>query len=352
MVRELLNVQAAGAVRQRLAASASVATVLSSVPASRTGCRHSVFVSKFAVFETADGTFCCHGCASVFRFLEDHGLTHSTPATPVPASRSRGRQRDAARFAALDDPAVASGSSTRPTATQSRRFAVPSIHCASCVWLLEQLWRFDRRHPALRSRSACGAPCASTFQPAARSACARSPNGSPRSATSRVIDARARCRPRCRRRGATLYLQARRRRLRVRQHHAVQHPALRQRRAARAGVPAALRRAQHRCSRCRCCSSAPSDYFRSAWQALRSARDDARRARSRSASPCSSRAASSTSSTGRGEGFLDSFAGLVFFLLIGRLFQQKAFDRIAFDRTFRSFLPLSVRVERGDDASS
>src|SRR5207244_1034292 len=50
---------------------------------------------------------------------------------------------------------------------------------------------------------------------------------------------------------------------------------------------------------------------------------------------------------GRGEGFLDSFAGLVFFLLIARLFQQKMFERIAFDRTYRSFLPLSVRVERG-----
>jgi Cu+-exporting ATPase len=52
--------------------------------------------------------------------------------------------------------------------------------------------------------------------------------------------------------------------------------------------------------------------------------------------------------TGRGEGFMDSFTGLVFFLLVGRLFQAKTFDRIAFDRTFRSFLPLSVRVERED----
>ena len=49
--------------------------------------------------------------------------------------------------------------------------------------------------------------------------------------------------------------------------------------------------------------------------------------------------------TGRGAGFLDSFTGLVFFLLVGRLFQQQTFDRIAFDRTFRSFLPLSVRVD-------
>ncbi len=52
--------------------------------------------------------------------------------------------------------------------------------------------------------------------------------------------------------------------------------------------------------------------------------------------------------SGSGEGFLDSFAGLVFFLLIGRLFQQAAFDRIAFDRTVRSFLPLSVRLVTGD----
>ena len=56
---------------------------------------------------------------------------------------------------------------------------------------------------------------------------------------------------------------------------------------------------------------------------------------------------------GRGEGFLDSFAGLVFFLLIGRLFQQKAFDRIAFDRTVPvvpSALGASGHGRHDDDA--
>lgn len=48
---------------------------------------------------------------------------------------------------------------------------------------------------------------------------------------------------------------------------------------------------------------------------------------------------------GSTEGYLDSFNGLVFFLLIGRLFQQKAFDAVSFDRTWRSFFPLSVTVE-------
>lgn len=55
-------------------------------------------------------------------------------------------------------------------------------------------------------------------------------------------------------------------------------------------------------------------------------------------------------STGTGEGYLDSFCGLVFFLLCGKLFQQKTYDRMSFDRDFRSFFPLSVvRLEEGKE---
>lgn len=50
--------------------------------------------------------------------------------------------------------------------------------------------------------------------------------------------------------------------------------------------------------------------------------------------------------TGSGEGFFDSFTGLVFFLLIGRLVLQKTYSTISFDRTYRSFFPLSVRRVR------
>jgi len=50
----------------------------------------------------------------------------------------------------------------------------------------------------------------------------------------------------------------------------------------------------------------------------------------------------------RGDGFLDSFTGLVFFLLIGRLFQQRAFESLEFDRTMRSFFPVSAtRIDEG-----
>ena len=45
---------------------------------------------------------------------------------------------------------------------------------------------------------------------------------------------------------------------------------------------------------------------------------------------------------GRGPGYLDSLAGLVFLLLCGRAFQQKTYDRMAFDRDFKCFFPLCV----------
>jgi Cu+-exporting ATPase len=51
--------------------------------------------------------------------------------------------------------------------------------------------------------------------------------------------------------------------------------------------------------------------------------------------------------SGHGEGYFDSLCGLIFFLLCGRLFQQKTYDRLAFDRDYKSFFPLSVtRKER------
>lgn len=52
--------------------------------------------------------------------------------------------------------------------------------------------------------------------------------------------------------------------------------------------------------------------------------------------------------TGLGEGYFDSLTGLMFFLLIGRMFQQKTYDRLSFERDYKSFFPLAVtRLRRG-----
>jgi Cu+-exporting ATPase len=51
----------------------------------------------------------------------------------------------------------------------------------------------------------------------------------------------------------------------------------------------------------------------------------------------------------RGEGFLDSFTGLIFFLLVGRLFQHRAIESLEFDRSMRSFFPVSAsRLSQGE----
>lgn len=44
----------------------------------------------------------------------------------------------------------------------------------------------------------------------------------------------------------------------------------------------------------------------------------------------------------RGAGYGDSLTGLIFFLLCGRLFQRKTFERLVFDRDYKAFFPLAV----------
>ncbi len=52
--------------------------------------------------------------------------------------------------------------------------------------------------------------------------------------------------------------------------------------------------------------------------------------------------------SGRGPGFIDSMAGLVFLLLVGRIFRQKTFYSLSFDRDYKSYFPLSVIRKRND----
>jgi Cu+-exporting ATPase len=46
-----------------------------------------------------------------------------------------------------------------------------------------------------------------------------------------------------------------------------------------------------------------------------------------------------------GPGYFDTFTGLIFFMLIGRLFQQKTYHAISFFRDYRSYFPMSVSVQ-------
>ncbi|MEP7142635.1 MAG: heavy metal translocating P-type ATPase metal-binding domain-containing protein [Ferruginibacter sp.] len=48
--------------------------------------------------------------------------------------------------------------------------------------------------------------------------------------------------------------------------------------------------------------------------------------------------------SGNGAGWLDSGTGIVFFMLVGRWFQDKTYDSFSFDRDYRSYFPLGVSI--------
>ena len=49
-----------------------------------------------------------------------------------------------------------------------------------------------------------------------------------------------------------------------------------------------------------------------------------------------------------GSGYMDSMAGIVFFMLLGRYFQNKTYDTLSFERDYKSFFPVGVTVKKAN----
>lgn len=52
--------------------------------------------------------------------------------------------------------------------------------------------------------------------------------------------------------------------------------------------------------------------------------------------------------SGNGTGYMDSLAGLLFFMLIGRWYQSRTYQSLSFDRDYRSYFPIAVTMLRND----
>lgn len=53
--------------------------------------------------------------------------------------------------------------------------------------------------------------------------------------------------------------------------------------------------------------------------------------------------------THTGAGFMDSLAGLLFFLLVGKWFQSKTYQSLSFERDYKSYFPLAVLLKKPDE---
>ncbi len=87
-------------------------------------------------------TFCCEGCKTVYEILNSNGMCQYYNLDEKAGVSLKGKTR--AEFAFLDDPDVkerlidyTDGEFTRIT------FHIPTMHCASCIWLLENLYRLN-----------------------------------------------------------------------------------------------------------------------------------------------------------------------------------------------------------------
>lgn len=90
--------------------------------------------------------FCCHGCKTVYQILNEKELTHYYEIQPMSGIRIDTGQ-GTRKFAFLDNEEISQKLIDFSDGSTSRvKFFIPVIHCASCIWLLEHL---DTLHPGI-----------------------------------------------------------------------------------------------------------------------------------------------------------------------------------------------------------
>ena len=97
-------------------------------------------------FALAGRDFCCFGCQTVFSLLQENGLEQFYQLQTAPGTRIRATSVSA-KWAFLDEPTVAKKLLDYADKTQAKiTLHLPAIHCVACVWLLENLFKL---HPGI-----------------------------------------------------------------------------------------------------------------------------------------------------------------------------------------------------------
>ena len=287
-----------------------------------------------------DKAFCCRGCLFVHDLLAESGLGQFYDLSRHPGVRIR-RPARREQWAYLDDPALQQRLLDFTDGKVSRvTFQMPAIHCVACVWLLENLFRLQ---PGI-GRSQVNFPrreVAITFAteklPLSDLVALLASIGYEPVLTLGELEKRKRSTRRANgsgcRSGIAGFAFGNIMLLSLPTYIGLDSLSGPLFKVILGYLSLAL--------------AAPvvfysaSDYWRSAWLSLR------QRVLTLDVPIALGLAALYAQSAyemvlGRGNGYLDSLAGLVFFLLCGRVFQQKTHDRMAFDRDYKCFFPLSV----------
>ena len=308
-------------------------------PAAELSCFHCGTLCRGAVFHSAEKAFCCQGCLTVFELLSENGLTDFYALSETAGVRIKATAK-VDQFKFLDEPAVLERLVDFTDARLTRvTFHLPAIHCIACVWLLENLFRlkpgigqsqvnFLRKEAALSfdpsqvKLSEVVALLASLgYEPELKLSSLES---KPRSRMARRLWVQL---------GLAGFAFGNIMLFSISSYLGLDMfagPGFRKMTGLISfllATPVVVYSAL--------------DYWRAAWASLK------QKLLNIDVPIAAGIAAIWLQSTfdvfaGRGEGYFDSLCGLIFFLLCGRLFQQKTYDRLAFDRDYKSFFPLSV----------
>ncbi|MEY3682244.1 MAG: hypothetical protein RLZZ289_768, partial [Bacteroidota bacterium] len=92
----------------------------------------------------AEHEFCCNGCANVFQILQQNNLGSFYSYEPMAGTKPRKERAD--QFAFLDLPEIQDRFIQFKNDQQVKvTLSLPSIHCSSCIYLLENLHKIEPR---------------------------------------------------------------------------------------------------------------------------------------------------------------------------------------------------------------
>ncbi|MEQ1746289.1 MAG: heavy metal translocating P-type ATPase metal-binding domain-containing protein [Saprospiraceae bacterium] len=289
--------------------------------------------------------FCCNGCQMVYEILNAHQLC-AFYKLDEKAGRPLKNQRNAQAYAYLDDPEVREKLLEFDNGTLAQAvFYLPQMHCVSCIWLLEQLGKldagisharanfykktvavqFDPAQTSLRKIAALLASIGYAPEINLGDVSGTKPAGIPKRLAQQIAVAGFAF-------GNIMLFSF--------PEYVGMDPATFRWFADVFGylslllaVPVLLYSA--------------GDYFASAWQGLKNRRLNI------DIPLCLALASLFGRSvweilTQSGAGYLDSFAGLTFLLLIGKWFQQRSWNRLSFERDYKSYFPVAAALKTGD----
>ena len=100
-------------------------------------------IPKALKIQIEDKNFCCEGCKTVYEILNENNLCTYYDLDANAGLSQKGR-KDTRAFDFLNDPSVAERLvDFQDEQTTKVTFLIPAMHCASCIWLLEYLYKIN-----------------------------------------------------------------------------------------------------------------------------------------------------------------------------------------------------------------